>query len=49
MQNTLGRLDRQALHAEKLAFTHPMSGTLLEFNSALPADLAEIAVSLKDL
>jgi 23S rRNA pseudouridine1911/1915/1917 synthase len=49
VQDTVGRLDRQALHAERLAFIHPVSGALLEFNSALPDDLAEIAVSFKDL
>ena len=32
----LARLDRQALHAEHLAFVHPTSGTLLKFNSPLP-------------
>jgi 23S rRNA pseudouridine1911/1915/1917 synthase len=48
-QAKLAALDRQALHAEHLAFTHPVTGTLLEFNSPLPADLAEIADTLKQL
>ena len=30
---------RQALHAARLAFTHPMTGEHLEFRSPLPADL----------
>ncbi|HUU67377.1 MAG TPA: RluA family pseudouridine synthase [Methyloceanibacter sp.] len=48
-QAKLAALDRQALHAEHLAFEHPVTGTLLEFNSPLPADLAEIADTLKQL
>jgi 23S rRNA pseudouridine1911/1915/1917 synthase len=49
MQATLAALDRQALHAARLAFVHPVTGTLLEFNSPLPEDLAEIAGKLKQL
>lgn len=49
VQGTVGQLRRQALHAEKLAFIHPVSGTLLKFNSPLPDDLAEISVALKKL
>lgn len=48
-QTKLEHLDRQALHAERLAFVHPVTGTLLEFNSPLPDDLAEIADTLKQL
>jgi 23S rRNA pseudouridine1911/1915/1917 synthase len=48
-RDKLAALDRQALHAERLVFVHPVSGTLLEFNSALPADLAEIADTLSEL
>jgi 23S rRNA pseudouridine1911/1915/1917 synthase len=32
-------LQRQALHAFRLAFAHPVTGALLEFNAPLPADL----------
>jgi 23S rRNA pseudouridine1911/1915/1917 synthase len=32
-------LGRQALHAFRLAFTHPFTGEALDFASALPADL----------
>ena len=49
VQTKLEHFDRQALHAERLAFVHPMTGTLLEFNSPLPDDLAEIADTLKQL
>ena len=33
---------RPALHAERLAFTHPRSGARLDFRAALPADMAEL-------
>jgi 23S rRNA pseudouridine1911/1915/1917 synthase len=33
-------LERQFLHAHRLAFTHPLSGEALEFTSELPPDLA---------
>ena len=35
-------LGRHFLHAEKLAFTHPLRGTRVEFSSPLPAELAEL-------
>jgi 23S rRNA pseudouridine1911/1915/1917 synthase len=34
-------LERQFLHAHRLAFTHPLSGERMRFTSPLPADLAE--------
>jgi 23S rRNA pseudouridine1911/1915/1917 synthase len=49
LQGKLAALNRQALHAEQLAFVHPISGTLLKFNSPLPADLAEIVAAFKEL
>ncbi|XVN43613.1 MAG: RluA family pseudouridine synthase [Candidatus Rickettsia vulgarisii] len=33
---------RQALHSWYISFTHPVSGKLLEFQSPLPKDIAEI-------
>jgi 23S rRNA pseudouridine1911/1915/1917 synthase len=33
---------RQALHAATLAFTHPVTGARLSFESALPADFGEL-------
>jgi 23S rRNA pseudouridine1911/1915/1917 synthase len=33
-------LERQFLHAHRLAFAHPVTGEALEFTSELPADLA---------
>jgi 23S rRNA pseudouridine1911/1915/1917 synthase len=34
-----GALARQALHAFRLAFTHPVTGLAIDLRSALPADL----------
>ena len=34
-------LERQFLHAERLAFEHPISGEALELTSPLPEDLRE--------
>jgi 23S rRNA pseudouridine1911/1915/1917 synthase len=49
MQERLAAFSRQALHAAALSFVHPMSGTLLEFNSPLPEDFAMIVDALKEL
>lgn len=35
-------LDRQALHAKTLGFIHPSTGEYLEFDTALPEDMARI-------
>ena len=49
LQEKLAALNRQALHAAHLALVHPATGTLLEFNSPLPRDLAEIVYAFKEL
>ncbi len=49
IREKLSRLNRQALHAAHLAFIHPVTGRLLEFNRELPADLAAIVRALKEL
>jgi len=49
LQSKLASFNRQALHAASLAFVHPVSGTLLEFNSPLPDDFAMIVDALKEL
>ena len=41
-----GGLQRQALHAYRLAFNHPVTGQPLTFNSLLPADIQAAATSL---
>jgi 23S rRNA pseudouridine1911/1915/1917 synthase len=45
----LAALPRQALHASRLAFVHPLNGTLLKFNSPLPADLSGIVEAFNEL
>jgi 23S rRNA pseudouridine1911/1915/1917 synthase len=39
---------RQALHAEKLAFEHPVTGEYLEFTSPRPTDLDALIQALRD-
>ncbi|MFN0161726.1 MAG: RluA family pseudouridine synthase [Burkholderiales bacterium] len=39
-------LPRQALHARRLALTHPASGRLVEWTSPLPADIKRLLASL---
>lgn len=45
---TIQRFRRQALHAERLALTHPASGEWLEWRAELPADLAELLAVLAE-
>ena len=39
---------RQALHAGRLAFVHPMTGAKVEFQAPLPADVVELLGALRD-
>jgi 23S rRNA pseudouridine1911/1915/1917 synthase len=39
---------RQALHAERLALTHPVTGERLEWRAEIPADLAELLAVLRE-
>jgi 23S rRNA pseudouridine1911/1915/1917 synthase len=41
-QARLAALGRQALHAYRLGFAHPVSGKVVRFESKLPADLAAL-------
>jgi 23S rRNA pseudouridine1911/1915/1917 synthase len=41
-------LERQFLHAARLAFEHPESGQSIEIESPLPADLAEALERARD-
>ncbi len=38
---------RQALHAHRLAFAHPVTGQALRFEAPLPADLVELLAALR--
>jgi 23S rRNA pseudouridine1911/1915/1917 synthase len=42
-------LDRQWLHAVRLAFDHPISGERVEFESKYPADLENALAQLRDV
>ena len=48
-KGVLARLNftRQALHAARLGFTHPVTRTDLSFDSAVPADMQELFTSLR--
>jgi 23S rRNA pseudouridine1911/1915/1917 synthase len=46
-RGALKALDRQALHAFRLAFSHPRTGKLLDFESKLPKELAALEKSFK--
>jgi 23S rRNA pseudouridine1911/1915/1917 synthase len=41
-------LDRQALHAWRLSFTHPATGEALSFSSPLPEDIASLCTFLRE-
>ena len=50
LREALRQFPRQALHAVRLKFDHPVTGRPLDFESALPADLrALLAVLARDL
>jgi 23S rRNA pseudouridine1911/1915/1917 synthase len=40
---------RQALHAGLLAFAHPVSGEVMEFEASLPGDMQELVEALRTL
>jgi 23S rRNA pseudouridine1911/1915/1917 synthase len=48
LRAALKRLARQALHAGRLSFLHPLTGRVMSFESPLPADMAEVIDFLKD-
>lgn len=48
LRETLQHFPRQALHAWRLAFHHPLDDTELEFESAPPADLEQLLAVLED-
>jgi 23S rRNA pseudouridine1911/1915/1917 synthase len=48
-QAALAALDRQALHAEWLAFEHPRTRDILTFEAAPPADFEQLRMALAKL
>ena len=47
LREQLQSFPRQALHASRLAFRHPISSEQLDFESALPADMKELLDALR--
>lgn len=45
--DVLASFPRQALHAARLGFVHPVSGEALAFESPLPADMAALLAALR--
>ena len=40
--NAFKLVNRQALHARTLGFTHPVTGQMMEFESPMAADMTEL-------
>jgi 23S rRNA pseudouridine1911/1915/1917 synthase len=49
MQDILGAIRRQMLHAWQLSFVHPRTGQWMNFESPLPKDMASVLESLRVL
>ncbi|MFO7189925.1 MAG: 23S rRNA pseudouridine(1911/1915/1917) synthase RluD [Pseudomonadota bacterium] len=47
-RGALARFGRQALHAERLALVHPVTGERCEWRSPLPADMAALLQALRE-
>jgi 23S rRNA pseudouridine1911/1915/1917 synthase len=45
---TKAHFHRQALHAQTLGFTHPLTGDAVQVEAPLPADLAELTIDLRN-
>ena len=41
-------LDRQALHAHRLCFSHPVSGEECQFEAPLPQDIEQVLFLLRE-
>ncbi len=48
LSSALTHFKRQALHAAKLAFTHPVSGAVLNFQAPMPADMTHLLNALAE-
>ena len=46
LETVLRSFHRQALHASRLAFTHPISGERIECHAPLPADMVRLLDAL---
>jgi len=48
LQETLRGFRRQALHAARLGFAHPLTSEPLEFEAPLPADMRDLLAALRE-
>jgi 23S rRNA pseudouridine1911/1915/1917 synthase len=48
LRAVLKKLPRQALHAGRLSFAHPVTGEEMSFESPLPEDMAEVIRTLRE-
>jgi 23S rRNA pseudouridine1911/1915/1917 synthase len=48
LRSQIRNLGRHFLHAEKLAFAHPVTGERVQFESPLPADLSELLAEIEN-
>lgn len=48
LQQTLRRFRRQALHATRLAFEHPITGEAVEVKAPIPKDFADLLEALEE-
>lgn len=49
LRAALNKMERQALHAARLCFGHPLTGVRLAFSSSLPDDIAQVCDTLRKL
>jgi 23S rRNA pseudouridine1911/1915/1917 synthase len=49
LRAALKTMKRQALHAARLSFSHPLTGEWLSFAAPLPADMAQLCNALRRL
>ena len=49
VENLLGMISRQALHAKKLGFIHPATATQMDFDSELPRDFQSVLDTCSEL
>ncbi len=49
LNNTVLKIPRQMLHAERLGFSHPVTGKWLEFRAPLPEDMMEVVRALRGM
>ena len=48
LTQTMRQFKRQALHAEKLEFTHPVSGETISVTAQMPADMLSLLAALRE-